>query len=105
MLDELSNICFYYKVEHEEWWFAFKSFQNQFRDQLHAWLRDRNDLLFKIKAVFAEANAMNEAARERSADRQRQEKICKEWHEKVQASFSLFCSSLFFSKSIKILFS
>lgn len=71
-------------VEHEDWWFSFKSFQTQFRDQLHAWQRDRVDLLFKIKAVFAEANAANEAEKERSADRQKQEKICKEWHKKVQ---------------------
>ena len=42
------------------------------------------DLLFKIKAVFAEANTANEAEKERSADRQKQEKICKEWHKKVK---------------------
>ncbi|XP_065052658.1 coiled-coil domain-containing protein 148-like [Rhopilema esculentum] len=70
-------------VEHEDWWFAFKSFQNQFRDQLHAWQRDRTDLLLKIKAVFAEANAANEAEMERFADRQKQKKICEDWHQKV----------------------
>jgi len=72
-------------VEHEEWWFAFKSFQNQFRDQIHSWQRDRSDLLFKIRAVFSEANAANEAEKERSADREKQDKICKELHEKVRA--------------------
>ena len=70
-------------MEHEDWWFSFKSFQNQFKDQLHAWQRDRDDLLLRIKAVFLEANTAIEAEKERSADRQKQAKICEEWHEKV----------------------
>ena len=88
-----------FEVEHEEWWFAFKSFQNQFRDQIHSWQRDRSDLLFKIRAVFSEANAANEAEKERSADREKQDKICKELHEKVlQSLFTNMLIQMFIIK-------
>ena len=71
-------------MEHENWWLAFKSFQNQFRDQLYSWQRDRDDLFIKIKAVFAEANSEHEAEIERVADRQKQAHTCEELHQKVR---------------------
>eukprot|EP00794_Sanderia_malayensis_P003646 gene3646-4163_t len=71
-------------VQHEDWWFAFKSFQNQFRDQLYSWQRDRDDLFLKIKAILSEANTAYEAEKERVADRRKQEQICNKWHEKVK---------------------
>ena len=75
-------LCF--QVLHEDWWFAFKSFQHQFRDQLHAWQRDRDDLFLKIKAVFAEANSGHEAEKDRFTDRHKQMLICESLHEKVR---------------------
>lgn len=72
-------------VEHEEWHLAHKFYQEQFQSTLRAWARDREDLLVKVKATFAEAWALYEEAAEKAKTRKKQENICQELYNKVLA--------------------
>ena len=77
----MSN-CF--QVDHEDWWFKYKSFQNQFKDLLYAWQRDRVDLLIRVKSLFAEAITAFEAEQKKKVNQMKQLQICEELHERVR---------------------
>jgi len=72
-------------VEHEEWYLAHKFYQEQFHSTLRAWAHDREDLLVKVKATFADAWTAYEEAAEKAKTRKKQENICHELYKKVLA--------------------
>ena len=63
---------------------AHKFYQEQFHSTLRAWAHDREDLLVKTKATFADAWAAYEEAEEKAKSRKKQENICQELYKKVK---------------------
>ncbi|XP_031548675.1 coiled-coil domain-containing protein 148-like [Actinia tenebrosa] len=72
-------------VEHENWLLAHKSYQSQRHSILRAWSRDREDLLLKVQATFADAWIALEEHKQKLHTRQQQQQICQELYEKVLA--------------------
>ncbi|XP_029207917.2 coiled-coil domain-containing protein 148-like [Acropora millepora] len=72
-------------VEHEQWYLSHKFYQNQIHSTLKAWARDRDDMLVKVKATFAEAWTVYEEATEKAKTRKKQENICQDLYKKVLA--------------------
>ena len=70
-------------MEHEEWLFGYRFYQNQRSSTLRAWAGDKEDLLFKVKATFADAWVAYEEALEKAHTRKKQEQICRHLYEKV----------------------
>ena len=50
---------------------------------MKAWARDRDDMLVKVKATFAEAWTVYEEATEKAKTRKKQENICQDLYKKV----------------------
>ena len=71
------------QVEHEQWYLSHKFYQNQIHSTLKAWARDRDDMLVKVKATFAEAWTVYEEATEKAKTRKKQENICQDLYKKV----------------------
>lgn len=71
------------QVEHENWLLAHKSYQSQRHSILRAWARDREDLLLKVQATFADAWIALEEHMQKRHTRQQQQQICQELYEKV----------------------
>ena len=63
---------------------AHKFYQEQFHSTLRAWAHDREDLLVKTKATFADVWAAYEEAEEKAKSRKKQENICQELYKKVK---------------------
>lgn len=72
-------------VEHEQWYLSHKFYQNQIHSTLKAWACDRDDMLVKVKATFAEAWTVYEEATEKAKTRKKQENICQDLYKKVLA--------------------
>lgn len=72
-------------VDHEQWYLSHKFYQNQIHSTLKAWARDRDDMLVKVKATFAEAWTVYEEATEKAKTRKKQENICQDLYKKVLA--------------------
>ena len=71
------------QVDHEQWYLSHKFYQNQIHSTLKAWARDRDDMLVKVKATFAEAWTVYEEATEKAKTRKKQENICQDLYKKV----------------------
>lgn len=72
-------------VDHEQWYLSHKFYQNQIHSTLKAWALDRDDMLVKVKATFAEAWTVYEEATEKAKTRKKQENICQDLYKKVLA--------------------
>lgn len=84
------------QVDHEQWYLSHKFYQNQIHSTLKAWARDRDDMLIKVKATFAEAWTVYEEATEKAKTRKKQENICQDLYKKVRicSLFSAFFQGL-----------
>lgn len=85
MLREMSHKTRSELVDHEQWYLSHKFYQNQIHSTLKAWARDRDDMLVKVKATFAEAWTVYEEATEKAKTRKKQENICQDLYKKVLA--------------------
>ena len=77
------------KVEHEGWWFSYKSYQHQLVAIYTAWEKDRRDLLLKVQVTFADAWTEFENEKKREENRRQQVEICEKLHDKVKLQFHL----------------
>lgn len=88
------------KVKHEEWWRQRKFYYQRRRDIISDWLRDRAELLNRVKNVFYEASMTRQLEDSKSENRQKQKELCDALYAKVDC-VPCFCSyKLFFTKKV-----
>ena len=85
MMREMPHLSRHDIVEHESWWFSYKSYQSQQAAIYTAWEKDRRDLLLKVKVTFADACIEFENEKKREENHKKQVEICYKLHEKVAA--------------------
>jgi len=71
-------------VDHEEWWSQCKFYYQRRRDLITDWLRDRGELLNRIKNVLYEASVSSLLEESKLENRQKQREICDALYAKVQ---------------------
>ena len=71
------------KVEHEEWWNQRKHYYQRRRDLIVDWLRDRTELLNRVKNVFYEACMSKQLEDSQLENRQKQKELCDTLYRKV----------------------
>lgn len=71
------------QVKHEEWWNQCKFYYQRRRDLIVDWLRDRNELLNRVKNVFYEACMSKQLEDSQLENRQKQKELCDALYAKV----------------------
>jgi len=80
-MDLLKFCCI--EVEHEEWWNQRKFYYQRRRDIIIDWLRDRTELLNRVKNVFDEACMSRQLEDTKLENRQKQKELCDALYAKV----------------------
>lgn len=71
------------QIEHEDWWTRTKFFHQRRRDLLIGWIRDRAELLDRVKNVFNEACLAKQLEDVKQENRQKQQEFCDYLYAKV----------------------
>ena len=71
------------EVDHEEWWNQRKFYYQRRRDIIVDWLRDRAELLNRVKNVFYEACVSRQLEDSKQENRQKQKEFCDALYSKV----------------------
>ena len=79
----VAEILFCAEVEHEEWWNQRKFYYQRRHDVIIDWLRDRGELLNRVKNVFFEACVSQQLADSKLEERQKQNEACDALYAKV----------------------
>lgn len=73
------------EVKHEEWWNQRKFYYQRRHDLITDWLRDRAELLNRVKNVLYEACMSRQLEDSKLENRQKQKELCDSLYEKVQS--------------------